>query len=78
MLRRSSYVPSPPELRTWRVHNPESVRTLPVLKRVVDYGTEDKAVSDCGRSPEFKHIHRLQKGMPMTQAAKGTRRGERR
>lgn len=47
--------------------------TLPVLKRVVNYGIEDKAVPNRGWSPEFKHIHRLQEGMPMTQTAEQTK-----
>lgn len=52
--------------------------TLPVLKRVVDYGIEDEAVPNCGWSPEFKHVHRLQKGVPMAQAAKETQGRENR
>lgn len=52
--------------------------TLPVLKRVVNYGIEDKAVPNRGWSPEFEHIHRLQKGMPITQTAEQTQGRENR
>lgn len=30
-----------------------------VLKGVVDYGIEDKAVFNCGRFSEFKYIYRF-------------------
>lgn len=47
---------------------------LPRLKGVVDNGIEDKPVSNCGRAPELEHIHGLEDGVRMTQAAEGDKK----